>query len=156
MATPRARELSVYDGQECIGTIKVAEDGAALAFDQCGKLLGSFPSLKTASAAFNSHVEQTAPASRSPGIGIHLRRGFALPRLRVRQWPRRRCANRISERTQEAMRDPSVRQRVREGMARAGKLRAGLYLLRMLREELSEEKRAAFLREIVSSTPNRS
>jgi hypothetical protein len=26
MATPRTRELAVYDGQDCIGTIKVDED----------------------------------------------------------------------------------------------------------------------------------
>jgi hypothetical protein len=45
------RELCIYDGQECIGTIKVAEDGTARAFDAHGKRLGSFPSLQAASAA---------------------------------------------------------------------------------------------------------
>jgi hypothetical protein len=45
------RELSLYDGQECLGIIKVAEDGTARAFDPRGKRLGSFPSLKAASAA---------------------------------------------------------------------------------------------------------
>lgn len=54
--SPRTREISVYEGQQCIGTIKVDEDGEALAFDQCGKLLGSFPSLKAASAALDPPV----------------------------------------------------------------------------------------------------
>jgi hypothetical protein len=48
------RELSLYDGQECLGTIKVAEDGKARAFDAHGKRLGSFPSLKAASDALES------------------------------------------------------------------------------------------------------
>jgi hypothetical protein len=60
MAAPRTRELSLYDGQELIGTIKVADDGKAVAFDWRGKRLGSFPSLKAASAAFDSRVERTA------------------------------------------------------------------------------------------------
>jgi hypothetical protein len=50
MAAARTRELSVYDGQEYIGTIKLREDGEAIAFDQRGKRLGSFPSLKAASS----------------------------------------------------------------------------------------------------------
>jgi hypothetical protein len=52
------RRLSIYDGQNRIGGIEVADDGEARAFDLRGKLLGSFPSLKTASAAFNSSFEQ--------------------------------------------------------------------------------------------------
>jgi hypothetical protein len=54
--------LSIYDGQNCIGAIEVADDGEARAFDRRGKLLGSFPSLKAASAAFNSSVEQVRRA----------------------------------------------------------------------------------------------
>jgi hypothetical protein len=57
----RARELSVYNGHECIGTIEIADDGEARAFDQHGKLLGSFPSVKLASAAFDTSVERGAP-----------------------------------------------------------------------------------------------
>jgi hypothetical protein len=50
------RELALYDGQECIGTIKVADDGSARAFDRCGKRIGSFPSLKAASAALDQQL----------------------------------------------------------------------------------------------------
>jgi hypothetical protein len=60
MAAPRTRELSLYDGQELVGTIKVAEDGTTVAFDPGVKRVGSFPSFKSASAAFNSRVERTA------------------------------------------------------------------------------------------------
>ncbi|MGO9399738.1 MAG: hypothetical protein ACLP19_18125 [Xanthobacteraceae bacterium] len=63
MATPRARELFLYDGQDLIGTIKVADDGTARAFDARGKRLGKFPSLEAASAAFTSVVEQAARQS---------------------------------------------------------------------------------------------
>lgn len=48
-----ARELHVYDGQMCIATIKVAEDGNAVAFTPGGKRLGSFASDKDAIAAIN-------------------------------------------------------------------------------------------------------
>lgn len=48
------RELFVYDGQEWLGTIKVAEDGTVRAFDPNGKRIGSFPSVKTASAALSA------------------------------------------------------------------------------------------------------
>jgi hypothetical protein len=50
------RELSVYNGQDCIGTIKVADDGTARAFDRNGKRVGSFPSLKAASAALDRQL----------------------------------------------------------------------------------------------------
>jgi hypothetical protein len=52
------RRLSIYDGQNRIGAIEVADDWEAHAFDRRGKLLGSFPSIKAASAAFKSSVEQ--------------------------------------------------------------------------------------------------
>jgi hypothetical protein len=54
MTNSRKRELAVYDGSECMGTIKVAEDVKAVAFDKRGKRLGRFPSVEAASAAFNS------------------------------------------------------------------------------------------------------
>ena len=63
MAAMRMRELSVYDGQECVGKIKVADDGEAVAFDRCGKRLGTFPTIKAAFAAFNSSVEQASQQS---------------------------------------------------------------------------------------------
>jgi hypothetical protein len=53
------RELAVYDGQECLGTIKVGA-GKAIAFDPRGKRLGSFPSLKAASAAFDPSIKRPA------------------------------------------------------------------------------------------------
>jgi hypothetical protein len=46
-----ARILSVYDGRECVGTVKV-RDGAAVAYDAKGKRLGSFSSVQAAQAAF--------------------------------------------------------------------------------------------------------
>lgn len=52
MTTP-ARELSLYDGQHLIGTIKVADDGKSVAFDPSGKRIGSFPSFEAAFAALN-------------------------------------------------------------------------------------------------------
>jgi hypothetical protein len=60
VTTPRARELSLYDGQDLIGTIKVAVGGKAIAFDPRGKRLGSFPSLKAASAAFDLSIKRPA------------------------------------------------------------------------------------------------
>jgi hypothetical protein len=47
-----ARILSIYDGQECIGTVKV-RDGTAAAYDARGKRLGSYVSVQAAQAAFN-------------------------------------------------------------------------------------------------------
>jgi hypothetical protein len=58
MPKPRTRELSVYDGQECLGKIKVAEDGKAVAFDPSGKRLGRYPSFKAATAAFDTPAER--------------------------------------------------------------------------------------------------
>jgi hypothetical protein len=60
MTAPRTRELSLYDGQDLVGTIKVAGDGTARAFDPRGKRLGSFPSLKAATASFDSSVKRPA------------------------------------------------------------------------------------------------
>jgi hypothetical protein len=57
------RELSIYDGQKFVGTIKVADDGKkATAFDCNGKRVGSFPSDKDAIAAFNRE---------QPGLQCH-------------------------------------------------------------------------------------
>lgn len=53
MTKSHKRELAVYDGQACMGTIKVADDGTAVAFGARGKRLGTFRSLKAASAAFD-------------------------------------------------------------------------------------------------------
>lgn len=54
-------ELSVYDGQKFVGTIKVSGDGKkATAFDCDGKRVGSFPSFKAASAALSKPVENAS------------------------------------------------------------------------------------------------
>jgi hypothetical protein len=54
VVTQYTRELSVYDGQACLGRIKINDDGKAVAFDKRGKRLGRFPSVEAASAAFNA------------------------------------------------------------------------------------------------------
>jgi hypothetical protein len=55
-----SRELAIYDGQDCLGTIKVAEDGTARVFDPRGKRLGLFPSFEAASAALTNTTDQAA------------------------------------------------------------------------------------------------
>ncbi len=60
MATSRTRELAVYDGRDCIGTIKVAADGQAVAFDRDGKRLGKFPTYTAASAVFDKLAKSEA------------------------------------------------------------------------------------------------
>lgn len=57
MATTHARDLSLYDGQELVGTIKVAEDGTATAYHPCGKRLGQYPTVKQATTAFAAIAE---------------------------------------------------------------------------------------------------
>jgi hypothetical protein len=47
-----ARVLSIYDGQESVGTVKVTSSGEAVAYDPGGKSLGRFPSIEVATAAF--------------------------------------------------------------------------------------------------------
>ena len=55
------REVSVYDGQKFIGTIKVADDGKkTTAFDSDGKRVGTFPSFKAASAALSKPIDRTS------------------------------------------------------------------------------------------------
>jgi hypothetical protein len=44
--------LSLYDGQDCVGTIKVGPRGKVVAYDAKGKRIGSFRSLQDARAAF--------------------------------------------------------------------------------------------------------
>jgi hypothetical protein len=63
MAAARTRELSVYDGQEFVGTVKVNEDGTARAFDRDGKRIGSYPSFAAASAALNDRLEKATQRS---------------------------------------------------------------------------------------------
>ena len=63
MAAAHTRELSVYDGQEFVGTVKVSDDGKARAFDRDGKRIGSFPSFEAASAALNVRIEKAAQRS---------------------------------------------------------------------------------------------
>jgi hypothetical protein len=47
------RELAIYDGQKCIGVVKVAADGKAVAFDRRNKRVGKFPSFEAARAALD-------------------------------------------------------------------------------------------------------
>jgi hypothetical protein len=58
--TRRQRRLFIYSGRDRLGRIDIGADGEARAFDRRGKLLGKFPSLKAASAAFKSVVEPRA------------------------------------------------------------------------------------------------
>jgi hypothetical protein len=55
----KSREVAVYDGQECIGTIKIGDEGQTRAFDARCKHLGLFPTLTAAYAAFKP-IEQAA------------------------------------------------------------------------------------------------
>jgi hypothetical protein len=48
-----SRELSVYDGRDCLGRIEVDTDGAARAFGRWGKNLGTFPNAADAQRAFD-------------------------------------------------------------------------------------------------------
>lgn len=50
--------MTVCDGQECIGKIKVAKHCEVIAFDPSGKGLGRFPSIKAASVAFKTTTER--------------------------------------------------------------------------------------------------
>ena len=56
------REVSVYDGVNLLGTIKIAADGKSTAYNPRGKPLGSYPTFQAASAAFDN-----PPAPRSAG-----------------------------------------------------------------------------------------
>jgi hypothetical protein len=47
------REVSIYDGVNLLGTIKIAADGKSTAYNAHGKRLGLFSSFHAASAAFN-------------------------------------------------------------------------------------------------------
>jgi hypothetical protein len=49
---PCRREVSLYDGVDWIGTIKIAADDKSVAYDTRGKRLGAFPNFEAASAAF--------------------------------------------------------------------------------------------------------
>jgi hypothetical protein len=51
--SPGRRELSVYDGTNLVGIIKIAPDGKSAALNAFGKRLGVFPSQQAASAALN-------------------------------------------------------------------------------------------------------
>jgi hypothetical protein len=66
MSAPRMRELSVYDGQELVGTVKVSKDGKARAFDRDGKRIGSFASFEAASAALNARIKKWRNSMERP------------------------------------------------------------------------------------------
>jgi hypothetical protein len=50
------REFALYDGVTLIGVIKVAVDGAYVAYNSRGKRVGVFPSLQAASASLPKPV----------------------------------------------------------------------------------------------------
>ena len=58
MSATKAREVSLYNKGACLGIIKVADDGSAVAFDRLGKRIGSFSSADRAAHA----IEQTEPS----------------------------------------------------------------------------------------------
>jgi hypothetical protein len=45
-----ARSLSVYDGTDRLGTVKIGADGGIVAYDAAGKRLGCFPSVAAAAS----------------------------------------------------------------------------------------------------------
>jgi hypothetical protein len=47
----QAALLAVYDGRDCLGTVKVGTRGDAVAYDADGKRIGNFSSAATAVAA---------------------------------------------------------------------------------------------------------
>jgi hypothetical protein len=49
----QASLLTIYDGQTCLGSIRVGVRGDAVAYSVDGKRIGSFPSEQAALAAFN-------------------------------------------------------------------------------------------------------
>jgi hypothetical protein len=61
------RELSIYDGRECLGRIVVAANGKARAFDRQGKLLGAFANYEAASAAITAAA--AVSLKRAPRVG---------------------------------------------------------------------------------------
>jgi hypothetical protein len=48
------REVAIYDGQNLVGTVKIADIGKATAYDANGKRLGVFATLEAASAALDT------------------------------------------------------------------------------------------------------
>jgi hypothetical protein len=66
------RQMAVYDGRDCLGSITINEAGEAHAFALNGARLGSFPDLKSALAAF--------PAKESgKGFGVAVVSTGAVP-----------------------------------------------------------------------------
>src|SRR5262249_45345494 len=54
-----ARELFFYEGQICLGVVKIAGTGRTVAYDARGKRLGQFISLEAAASAF--HKSPSSP-----------------------------------------------------------------------------------------------
>ncbi len=57
------REFSIYDGRDCLGTIAVAANGKARAFDRRGKSLGIFESFEAASGVFSKSEPEAVQRS---------------------------------------------------------------------------------------------
>jgi hypothetical protein len=56
--TQVARWFSVYDGRDCLGTVKILKNGPVHAFDCRGKLLGIFPEFQSAFVAIGAAVSE--------------------------------------------------------------------------------------------------
>lgn len=70
-----ARMLYIYDGQNLLATLKVADDGAVRAFNPAGKYLGEFPSPKAASAAITAaDLDEDKLAKRRQQLAVKHRR----------------------------------------------------------------------------------
>jgi hypothetical protein len=52
----QASLLAIYDGQNCVGTIRVGVRGDAVAYDPDGKRVGCFASATAAASALNPAV----------------------------------------------------------------------------------------------------
>jgi hypothetical protein len=60
---PCTREVSLYDGVQWIGNIKIAADGKSVAYDTRGKRLGSFVNFEAAWAAAFPKPKATSGAA---------------------------------------------------------------------------------------------
>jgi hypothetical protein len=56
----QASLLAIYDGQNCLGTIRVGVRGDAVAYDANGKRIGAFASAQAATAAFKKCAAASA------------------------------------------------------------------------------------------------
>jgi hypothetical protein len=48
------REMALYDGQDCLGILKVRPDGKVVAYNLAGNRVGTFASVQSAAGAFEN------------------------------------------------------------------------------------------------------